>query len=245
MNKKLFYSIITIFIVVMFYFKNTITENILSVFNYTKSYINNSIFITKMKIQTYFNQAHQLQQLSKQNKEYRDYIAKISPLISNFEKLKLFKKINNPNLIFTQTISYAKLPDMSSIYINYKDKNLSTPQGLVYNNTTAGIVTKSFSNYSLAYLNNNQKVVYTVFIGKNKIPGILYGGETIKIKYIPKYHKINIDDLVVTSGLDKIFYAGVNVGKITSIKETELYQEATITPFYNTLHPTFFYVVKK
>jgi rod shape-determining protein MreC len=133
---------------------------------------------------------------------------------------------------------------MTSIYITY-DKNISTPKGLIYNNTTAGVAIKNIKNYSLAYLNNNKNVIYTVFIGNKKIPGILYGGEKIIIKYIPKYHKIKVGDLVITSGLDKVFYEGVKVGKITSIKQTQLYQEATIKPFYNPLHPTFFYVVGK
>ena len=56
----------------------------------------------------------------------------------------------------------------------------------------AGIVTKSYKNYSLALLNINPNTSYTVFIGKDKIPGIAFGGEKLIVKYIPNYKKINI-----------------------------------------------------
>jgi rod shape-determining protein MreC len=244
MNKNFFYIIVTTILVTIFYFKNSITNYTLSVFNSTKEYIHNSIDSINFSIQSHFNQAYQIKTLKKEIKLYQNYIAQTTPILVNFQKLKLFKQIKNPNIIFTQTISYAKLPDMSSIYINY-DKNISIPKGLIYNNISAGIVVKNIKNYSLAYLNNNPNVVYTVFIGTKKVPGILYGGKIVKIKYIPKYHSIKVGDLVITSGLDNIFYEGVKVGKIVSISQTKLYQEAIITPFYDPMHPTFFYVVEK
>jgi len=245
MNKKYLYLLITIFLVIIFYFKETIIQNTLFLFNTTKQTISNYISDTKESINLHFNQIEQIKKLTKENQEYKDYIAQIIPKIMNCEKLNLFKQINNPNVVFSQTISYANLPDITDIYINYHEKNLTIPRGLIYNNQAAGIVIKSYKKFSLAYLNINPKTSYTVFIGNNKIPGVLFGGDKMIIKYIPKYHKINIGDLVITSGLDKIFYEGVNVGKIISITQTKLYQEATIKPFYNPLHPTFFYVVKK
>ena len=244
MNKKYFYILITIFLVIVFYFQKEIKYNTLFIFNQTKHNIQNYINYIDDKISIHFNQANQIELLKKENKKYQDYIASISPILSNCEKLKNFKYIKNPKIIFTQTISYAKLPDITSIYIDYSEKNLTTPRGLIYNNQTAGIVIKSIKNFSLAYLNNNPKTSYTVFIGKNKIPGVLFGGDKMIIKYIPKYKLIKIGDKVITSGLDKIFYEGINVGLITNITQKKLYQEATIEPFYNPLEPTFFYVVR-
>ncbi len=243
MNKKFFYTIIAIIIAISFYFKDSIKESILFSFNFIKEEVISSYDIIKFKLTAHFNQVKQIQILTKNNKIYRDYIESIYPLISNYKKLKEFKIINNPKIVFSQTISYANLPDMSSIYINYSDKNLSHPKGIIYNQEVAGIVTKSYKNYSLALLNTNPSTSYTVFIGKNKIPGIAFGGVELTIKYIPNYKKINIGDLVITSGLDRIFYEGVKVGKITSIIQKKLYQEAIVKPFYNSYHPTFFYVV--
>jgi rod shape-determining protein MreC len=243
MNKKFFYIIIAIFIILAFYLKNEIEELVLYEFNSIKQKIINVYDSADFKITTYFNQAKQIQKLTKENKKYRDYIESVLPILQSYKQLKQFKNINNPNVVFTQTISYAKLPDMSAIYVSYSDNNNKDIKGLIFNNTSAGIITKTYKNYSLALLNNNPKTSYTVFIGKNKIPGIVFGGEKMIIKYIPKYEHIKIGDLVITSGLDKIFYEGVKVGKITSIIQKKLYQEAIIKPFYNSYNPAFFYVV--
>jgi len=244
MNKKFLFFLIAIFLAVSFYFKVQIKDKILFTFNFVKQEIISSYDAITFKLDSYFNQASQIQLLTKHNKEYRNYIEAVYPILDNYKKLKEFKLIHNPKVIFTQTISYANLPDMTSIYINYSDKNFTHPEGIIYNNLVAGIVKKSFDNYSLALLNTNSDTSYTVFIGKEKIPGIAFGGNEIIVKYIPNYKKINVGDLVVTSWLDRIFYEGVKVGKITSVRQKKLYQEAIIKPFYNPYHPNFFYVVK-
>jgi len=244
MNKKYLYFIITIFLVILFYFQQEIKSNTLYLFNETKNKLSNYITFIQNSISIHFNQAEQIKSLKQKNKEYQDYIALIKPELKSCEKLQNFKYIKKPNIIFSQTISYAKLPDITSIYIDYFEKNQTIPRGLIYNNQAAGIVIKSIKNFSLAYLNNNPKTSYTVFIGEAKIPGVLFGGDKIIIKYIPKYKKIKQGDKVITSGLDRIFYEGVNVGIVQEVIQKTLYQEAIIKPFYNPLNPTFFYVVR-
>jgi len=244
MNKKVFWFLIAVFTAFAFYFRIAIKDSVLFTFNFIKEEIISSYDIVKFKFDSFVNQAEQIQTLTKDNEKYRNYIEKIYPILTNYKKSKDFKLIQNPKIVFAQTISYANLPDMTSIYINYSDKNLTHPEGLVYNSEVAGIVTKSYKDYSLALLNTNPDTVYTVYIGKDKIPGIVFGGEKLIVKYIPKYKNIKVGDLVVTSGLDRIFYEGVKIGKITSVIQKKLYQEAIVKPFYNPYHPTFFYVVK-
>jgi len=226
---------------VIFYFKENIVNTTLYLFNNAKNYISSYYTNITTNITNHFNQIQKIEKLNKENKKYRDYIAKLQPKLHKAEQLKYFKNLNIPNITFSQTISYAKIPDLTTIYIDY-NKTISSPKGLIYNNTAAGIVTKNYKNFSIAILNDNPKTTYTVFIGDYKVPGVLFGGKEITIKYIPKYHKININDLVITSGLDTIFYEGVEVGKITKITQKKLYQEAVIEPFFDPLHPTFFYV---
>jgi rod shape-determining protein MreC len=245
MNKKFFYFIIAIIMAISFYFKDYIINSILDTFNSVKTEIIISYDVIRLKFNSYFHQAEQIETLQKHNKIYRDYIESIYPLISNYKKMEKFQLVKTPKIVFTKTISYANLPDMTSIYVDYSDKNFTHPKGLIYNKEVAGIVTKNYKDYSLALLNTNPNTTYTIFIGKDKIPGIAFGGEKLVIKYIPKYKNINIGDLVITSGLDRIFYEGVKVGKIISINQRELYQEAVVKPFYNPYHPTFFYVVNK
>jgi len=190
----------------------------------------------------YIDQKNTLQKLLQENKFLKDEIQKFAVRYATCRDLKYFHEIDFPNLVFTQVISYAKLPDFTEVYINY-DKPFKTPRGLVYNNLSAGIVIKNYSNYSLALLNSNEKTSYTVFVGKNQIPGIFYG-KINTIKYIPKFKPVKVGDEVITSGLDGVFYKGAKVGVVTEVIEKKLYQEAKVRLYYNDLNPEYFYVVQ-
>jgi len=190
----------------------------------------------------YIEQKNTLQNLLEENKYLKNEIQKIAVKYATCKDLRYFKKVKFPNVVFTQVISYAALPDFTQVYINY-DKPFKVPRGLVYNNLAAGIAIKHYSNYSLALLNSNERTSYTVYIGKNKIPGIFYG-KINTVKYIPKFKPVKIGDIVITSGLDGVVYQGALVGKVVEVVEKKLYQEAKIKLFYNDLNPEFFYVVQ-
>jgi rod shape-determining protein MreC len=240
-SKKIFISILLISVLIIFQ-SDKLKSPFLTLFNNIKVdtiYIYDSI---SLSINKYFYQSEHIEKLTLENKKLEDSIASYKAYINSCKNLSYFENLNIKNIKFAQTISYAKLPILSQIYINY-ESNSSNIKGLIYNGQSAGIVVKSYNNFSLALLNSDKETTYTVFI-KNSIPGILFGGDKIVIKYIPKYHKININDEVTTSGLDNIFYQGVKVGIINKIIQTDLYQEAEITPYYNSLKPSLFYVVE-
>jgi len=188
------------------------------------------------------NAKREIEYLKKENKVLNEKLAKCYEVQAICKDLKAFKFLDLPSLYFVKTISYANLPNFSEIYVSYP-KEISIPRGLVYNNFAAGIVVKNFGDYSLAYLNQNPKVSYTVMIGDKEIPGIFYGGE-MKVKYIQKFAKIRVGDIVKTSGLDRVFYKGALVGEIVKIENKKLYKEAIVKPYYNKLTPNFFYVVE-
>jgi rod shape-determining protein MreC len=240
-SKKIIIGILLVSILVISQ-SDKLKSPFLNIFNNTKINVIHLYEYISLSIDKYFYQSSHIEKLSLENKKLRDYIASYEAYINKCKDLSNFNSLNIKNIKFTQTISYAKLPIISQIYINYESNN-SKIKGLIYNNQTAGIVTQHHNNFSLALLNSDKETTYTVFINNN-IPGVLFGGDKIVIKYIPKYHKININDEVITSGLDNIFYKGVKVGLIKKIRQTDLYQEAEITPYYNPLKPSLFYVVE-
>ena len=65
-----------------------------------------------------------------------------------------------------------------------------------------------------------------------------------QIEYIPKFAKIKKGDLVITNGLDGLFYEGAKVGIIENIENKNLYKKAKIKLFYDSNAPNYFYVVK-
>jgi len=226
----------------LFFFIPVVKYEILDIFNFSKKIIFRNIYNINEEISLYYNQARKIKNLQIQNKKLSYKLEVLNSFLENCKDLKKFKFVKDSHLIFAKVISYAALPDFSQIYVDYEGKKY--PKGLVYNNMAAGVLIKKVGHYSLGVLNSNDKATYTVFIGKNQIPGIFFGKKDI-IKYIPKFKKINIGDLVITSGLDGIFYKGAKVGIITNIINKKLYQEAKIKLFYNRLNPNYFYVVDK
>ena len=77
------------------------------------------------------------------------------------------------------------------------------------------------------------KIAATI-LNEEKTAGITEGklGLTIEMNFIPQGTKLNIDDLVVTSGLEENIPRGLVVGKIISVdsESNELWQKAIIEP---------------
>ena len=241
MNKKYFF--LFLFLFVLIFSIPVVRIKTVDVFNMLKAEVFSSFNIFHDDISDIANQSEKIKNLKLQNKNLQEKIAFYNSILGNCEDLKKFKFVKDSNLVFTKTISYATIPDFSQIYIDYAGKNY--PRGLVYNNLAAGLVVKRAGNYSLAFLNTDKKVSYTVYIldDNKKIPGIFKGGKNI-IEYIPKFANIKKGDLVVTNGLDGLFYQGAKVGIIESIENKNLYKQAKVKLFY-TKAPDYFYVVKK
>jgi rod shape-determining protein MreC len=241
MNRR--YILLFSFLLILFFQIPFVKENVINLFNSVKS----GFFSVKESLQNRFeaitDNLHRLEFLEMETKRLNAEVSKLKIKCFECERLKKFKLTDNPNLVLVKSISYVKLPDFTSIYVNYKG-NLNHPKGLIYNGYSAGMVVKRVGNYSIALLNSNGKTSYTVYIGDKMIPGIFYGKDNL-IKYIPKFKPIKKGDLVVTSGLDGVFYKGVKVGRVVEVKEKKLYQEAKIKPFYDSLAPDYFYVCDK
>jgi len=67
---------------------------------------------------------------------------------------------------------------------------------------------------------------------KNHTHGVLkgVGNESARIDYVPTGQKIDVGEMVFTSGEDRIFPKGLPVGKITSVKEGSNFQDIYVQP---------------
>ncbi|HSR73967.1 MAG TPA: rod shape-determining protein MreC, partial [Sulfurovum sp.] len=61
--------------------------------------------------------------------------------------------------------------------------------------------------------------------------------------FIPKWHKLNVGDKVITSGLDGIFFANVPVGIVTKIEVQSSYTVAYIKTYSDVFHPETFFLI--
>lgn len=71
-------------------------------------------------------------------------------------------------------------------------------------------------------------------VNGTKSPGLIHGakGLDVSLEEVPRVEKINIGEVVVTTGVDGIFPPDLLVGKIRSVDapENEIFQSAKVTP---------------
>jgi rod shape-determining protein MreC len=168
-------------------------------------------------------------------------------LEQEIKELKNFNKniLSNNNLITTRSLSLKSFSDFTQIWLDYNKTN-SSINGLISNDTVAGIVILK-ENQALGLLNQNIKCNYGVFIGKSNAPGITHGIKNqinIKIKYIPTWYNINIGDEVITSGMDNIFFKGLKVGRVLSIKRKKNSLEAIVKPYSHSSIKQYYHIYK-
>ena len=222
----------------------------------TANQINNSVssmILTNLvniesAINKYFNQIKYIDKLIKINQKNENYKVLYEIKENENKELQKLLNIDYKNIHKFQKIkvlSYVKLNDTSKVNIDYPLNDKNKIYALItYNGFSAGIALKN-NNKDIAYLNNNDRCNYTVFIGENNAPGITSGvnndGRLI-IKYIPLWKEIKIGDEIITSGMDKIFPYGIKVGVVEDIKKSETTQEVLAKLYSRVLSERYFYL---
>jgi rod shape-determining protein MreC len=242
MNRKYLFVFTLILIISSYIFSvDRIISNKLSVLN-TKIkdiYFTNLVIVNDV-ISTHFNQISQIAQLKKdvlKNEQYK--ILYLSQQGNKYDDINLSIPVVN-------VISYIYFNDFSKVLLDIELEKNKIYGLITKNGYSAGIALKK-DDQNIGYLNHNSKSNYAVYIGKNKTPGITHGNkneEYITIKYIPLWQQINIDDEVVTSGMDNIFSKGVKVGKVVKINKLSTTTEAFVKPYANIYDQDYFYLYK-
>lgn len=192
-----------------------------------------------------------------QRREIRDLREKNTKLESSAELLSSFAvnlndilkensvKEHAPKVKLVRSIAYSNLNDYYKVWIDYKDFNSSRIYGLLNKGTSAGIVIQKDGN-PMALLLGDPKSIFSVFVGKDKIPGVVFGKKKeVQVRYIPLWMNPKVGDEVITSGLDSIFFAGVRVGVIKEIIKEELSKTAIIEPYSKISVPMYYHIVEE
>lgn len=229
------------------YYGTTIKQNALGVSNsIVDGFLNVKDYIG-FKIDEHLNQKNEIQKLREENKELSEYKLLY---IAQANKLNKLLEDNNsshykPKVHLSRSLSYLEMGSSDRFFIDYKNIDKNKIYGLIYNAKTIGIA-KNHLGKSLAILQSDYKCTFSVYVGDNLAPGIASGnGENMVVRFIPKWVKIKKGDKVVTSGLDEIFFYGVDVGEVYEVYEDDAYQKAFIKPYNNPTPPSFVYVVEK
>jgi len=253
MNKKISLFILILFIGIgyLFNIERDIHKKLVYFNNYIQTSYNNTINSISSAYSRYINQIDHIKELTLQNEEYQKYKILYEQnynLLTN-DKSNHFSNSSsitfNNNYTKVKALSYIKLNDFSKIVLDINlDKDseiyaLITPDGY-----SAGTVMHK-NNKTIAFLNQNDRCNYTVYIGNNKSPGITSGmldNGNLIINYVPIWKEVKVGDKVITSGMDNLFPFGINVGVVVSFKINENTQQVLIKPYAKTLELREFYI---
>ena len=229
--------------------EDRISDTFLNVINPLKQKYKNFTQNLEDKSQSYIYQKESIQKLSKENRILRKRLLKqihyIEQVKNIYEVLPQLSQLPVDNISITETISYVKLNSFSQIILT-KPKGLEENKlyGLIQGNVVAGTA-KVHNNQLYGYLTSDSKCRFSVFIGETEAPGIALGSveNEMIVKFIPKWHKIQEGDTVVTSGLDGIFFAGLPVGIVTKVDIQSAYTVAHIKTYSDIFHPKTFFLI--
>lgn len=237
--------ILLVLIFISIYYNSSLKERLLPISDAVVLGFDNATTAFKDKIGSHFEQAKQIEFLKAENKRLR-YKAELTSTFANELNSILEDKNSSsyfPKLTLVKALSYRQLNDYYQIWLDaplYDGKI----RGLISNGFSAGIVVPQ-DGRALALLQNDKKCAFSVYIGNKKIPGLIFGNKKdMVIRYIPRWMHVKVGDEVYTSGLDDIFFAGVAVGKITSIKDMDAYQNAYVQPYINASVPSYLYMIQ-
>ncbi len=229
----------------------SIHNTILKVINPIKQLYKQATQEVEDRSKSYIFQKESIEKLNRENKILKKYLLDQTLYLQRvnllYKKLPSLEKLPYKSITIVDTISYVKLNSFDEILLTNPSKTKlqeGEVYGLIQNNTVGGTAILKKGNL-YGYLTSNKRCKFSVFIGKNRTPGIIegIGVNTMEIKYIPKWANIKKGDMVETSGLDGIFFANIPVGTVESVKIDNSYKIATVKSLSDTLHPDFFFLI--
>lgn len=140
-------------------------------------------FITE-SFSKHFNQAEQIEQLKARNQEL-EYAAVLTTSFANQLNHILEDKNSTrylPQVSLARAISYVRLNDYKRLWLDLAKVSPNKNKGLIYKGYTIGIAINK-EGRAMALLQGDEQCVFSVYVGKNKAPGLVQGEDgKMKVK---------------------------------------------------------------
>jgi rod shape-determining protein MreC len=213
--------------------------------NTIRNYIVDDMFYLAETKKRHLNQTEYIKSLEAKITELEKNAILSVAFASELNKIAENEKIyEQDNIIKAKALSYKEIGNFGKVWLDFEGFKKDNIYGALYNGYTAGIVVEREGS-PLALLQSSGECIFSVMVGENRVPGIIYGdGRYMEIKFIPPWKKIKEYDEVVTSGLDTIFFEGIKVGRVKSVHSGELYTTAVVEPYTKMNVPGYLYIVE-
>jgi len=230
---------------------HSVQDTILNIVSPIKQNYKNLTQSVENRGKSYIFQKENIQKLTKENKKLRKYLLDqthyLQQVSSLFKKIPSLEKLPHRSMELVDTISYVRLNSFNEIMLSRPQKAKLKEEhlyGLIQNDVVGGTAIQR-GDHLYGYLTSNSRCRFGVFVGPNRAPGIAEGvdKDTMVIKFIPKWAKVDVGDKVETSGLDGTFFANVPVGSVKKVKIESSYKTAYIKTYNDTLHPDYFFLI--
>jgi rod shape-determining protein MreC len=171
-----------------------------------------------------------LKDLESENQKLREYLNFFNQNKFNYVLANVTSQEN-----FLDSVKYGQ-----NIIINKGSKNNLIP-GLVVVNGQGVVIGKVLearedSAQVCLLINNSCKLAVSI-LNQNRTIGVTEGdlGLTVKINFVGQTEKINENDIVVTSGLEKNIPAGLVLGRVSQLNnnENDVWQNISVEPLVN------------
>ena len=185
----------------------------------------------------YFTSQNHLQEqnkmLSSENSRLKVELSQIKGVHNNVDEIAANSRLKDLLSLPTtdaQIVYVGNEPFPTHYLLNKgSSEGIKAGQAGVTADGLLGQITSVGSKHSELTLLNNAQTVIPVMVARTGVRSLLYGNlETLDLRYFPVSADLQKGDVLVTSGMDNVYPAGIPVASITSITPT------SGTPFYKT-----------
>ena len=173
----------------------------------------------------------EINHLTIENSRYRELISTYGRL----QQLLNYKDTTEEPVLAAQVIGRDPTGWFRSVIID-KGKNSGVRENMPVVNAkgVVGQIVSVSYNYSKVLLLIDQNSSVDCIIERSRDSGIVKGvsSKVCTLDYVLKTSDVRVGDMVVSSGLDRIFPKGIHVGKVIEVKDTpgELFKSIKIKP---------------
>ncbi len=202
--------------------------------SYTRSIqetISHYLFLLQVKKNIYRlkNENAQLKIKLMEMKEIRMENDRLNQML-RFAQKKTFQ------LVPVRIIALDPLPEHHLITVNKGlEDGIKKNMGVVNEKGVVGYIFRVSSKTSQVLMLSDRNAVIPANIQRSRVSSIVEGEnqKTLRLKYIKNNDDVQINDKVVTSGIDKWFPPGLPIGTVSEIKKEKygINQEVKVRPF--------------